>query len=224
MEQGLDLSVVALLAILVIGFYVFVIRGRRSEPAPRKPPANGPDPAGSPPPLAFEPFVVGNGQWGEHLRIDVRHRQHGCDAAGAPTSESGAYDPANERLEFWFEADGPDENGKDVRYTVFDAAGERIDRRWLSRDFFDVYHRDRRDPTSPTEQNAVVDCFIGHTADQPPFPMATAMGCGCRPPGDRLQPDLGEQLGTMQILYKVRDPKGQQAVGGRRMPVYGKPC
>jgi len=109
MEQGLDLSVVALLAILVIGFYVFVIRGRRSEPAPRKPPANGPDPAGSPPPLAFEPFVVGNGQWGEHLRIDVRHRQHGCDAAGAPTSESGAYDPANERLEFWFVADGPDE-------------------------------------------------------------------------------------------------------------------
>jgi hypothetical protein len=228
MEQGLNLSTVALLAILVIGFYVFVIRKQPATTdgkAKRPTPPPGPAPTPNAPPLALEPFVVGNGEWGERLRIDARYRKHGCDTSGAPTDETGAYDPDNELLEFWFEADGPNKDGADVQYAVFDSLGRRIDRRWLPREYFPVYYRDRRDPTSPTEQNAVVSCFVGHTGDEPPYPMATRMGVGCNRPAPSPPPhDVGNELGTMRIVYKVRDPQGQEASAGLLATVYSGPC
>ena len=215
MEQGLNLSTVVLLAILVIGFYVFVIRKTSPDPDPRPDLKPGPTPTLNAAPLALEPFVVGTGEWGERLKIDARYRKHGCDTSGAPTDETGAYDPDNELLEFWFEVEGPNKEGADVRYAVFDSLGNRIDRRWLPRDYFTVYYRDRRDPASPTERNAVVTCFVGHTDDEPPYPMATRMGAGCDRTAPILPPsDSGKELGTMRIVYKVRDLQGQEADAG----------
>ena len=52
MEQGLSLSTVALLAIPVIGFYVFVIRQRSPSPDPSPDPNPGPTPIPNAPPLA----------------------------------------------------------------------------------------------------------------------------------------------------------------------------
>jgi len=136
MEQGLDLPTVALLGILVIGFYVFVIRRKSPDPVvvvkpepPDLPP--GPAPAPNAPPEALDPFVICNGEWGERMKIDVRYRRHGCDTSGAPTSETGAYDPDNELLEFWFEVEGPDRNGNTIPYSVYDNTGVRVDGRWL---------------------------------------------------------------------------------------------
>lgn len=231
MEQGLNLSVVALLAILVIGFYVFVIRKKPEKTSNVGDPGNGaserigPPPTSNAAPEALEPFIVGNGEWNEKLTIDVRHRQHGCDSSGAPTSETGVYDPDHELLEYWFEVEGPNQNGDTIPYAVYNRRGERIDRRWLPTDTFEVYYRDRRDPSSPTEQNAVVYCFVGHNKDEPPFPMVANMDCNRRPGGEsRLPPDLGKPLGVMKILYKARDPKGQVDGNGVGVRVYSGGC
>jgi len=227
MEQGLNLSTVALLAILVIGFYVFVIRRKPSEtdaPSKTKTPPSSSEPTLNAPPEALDPFVIGNGEWGERMIIDARYRKHGCDASGAPTLETGAYDPDNELLEFWFSVEGPNKSGEITPYAVFDGKGSRIDGRWLSRDYFPVYYSDRRDPSSPTEQNAVVSCFVGHTGDRPPIPMVDSMGCGCERPVTDVSPELGSKLGVMRITYKVRDPQGQEAEQIRAKNVYSGPC
>ena len=66
MEQGLNLATVVLLAILIIGFYVFVIRKRSLDPNPKPDPRidlkPGPTPTLNAAPLALEPFVVGTGE------------------------------------------------------------------------------------------------------------------------------------------------------------------
>ena len=166
METGLDLSVVALLAILVVGFFIFVVRRKPDAPTQdggkkRENTHVGPPPTKNPPPEALEPFIVGSGEWGEKLTIDVRHRQQGCDSSGAPTGETGVYDPKHELLSYWFEVEGPNKNKDTVQYAVFDRFGNRVDRRWLPNDYFDVYHRNRFDTSSPTEQEAIVYCFVG---------------------------------------------------------------
>jgi len=229
MDQGLDLSMVALLAILVIGFFVFVVRKRPAEkefgpvgPMPVQEKESPPVTLNAPP-EAHPPFVQGNGEWGEIMKIDVRYREHGCDSAGAPTLVTGVYDPDNELLEFWFEAVGPTRDGAMTPYAVFDLTGRRVDGRWLPRDYFPVYFKNRNDPTSPTEQNALVRCFVGHAGDTAPIPMGTSMGCGGNtnvvPPHDP-----GKKLGDMKITYKARDPHGQEAETAVLFPVYTGPC
>jgi len=227
MDQSLDLSMVALLAILVIGFYVFVIRRSPTSPDPKHPkpiPEPKPRPTPNAPPRAFEPYVIGNGEWREKTIIDVRYRMHGCDGGGAPVLESGAYDPDNDLLEYWFEVTGPNKAGDEVRYSVYDEQGDRVDGRWLPREHFPVDYRDRRDPTSATEQEALVYFFVGHTEDDPPYPMVPSLR-GCRPRPDP-QPDNGDRkpLGTMRIIYKVRDPREKVAASGLEQTVYTAPC
>jgi len=234
-ETGLDLSVVVLLAVLVIGFFVFVIRRKPdrtdgAEPSKRTTETYvGPPPTPNPPPEALEPFIIGSGEWGEKLTIDVRHRQQGCDASGAPTSETGVYDPNHELLSYWFEAEGPNRAKDTVQYAIFDRFGRRVDRKWLPPDYFEVYHRNRFDPSSPTEQEAVVYCFVGWTEDKPPYPMVANHGCR-RPRGptpeeiERRRQDRGDELGLMKILYKARDPKNQEDGNGVGVVIYSGPC
>lgn len=231
MEESLHLTTVAILTILIIGFYVFVIRrgskgttGGETTLQKEKTEITGPPATLNAPPEALEPFVVGNAEWGERLLIDARYRKHGCDAGGAPTSESGVYDPDNELLEFWFEVTRPDRDAKTVHYAVYSSRGERVDCRWLPNDFFPVYYRERRDPNSPTEQNAVVYSFVGRTNDEPPYPIVADMdGCVPTPRPDAPQP-AGAALGVLRIIYKARDPRGQEDAAGLEMIVHGGPC
>ncbi len=80
------------------------------------------------------------------------------------------------------------------------------------------------DPSSSTEQNALVSCFVGHSKDQPPIPLIDNMACGDGKPVIVVRPDPGPELGVMRITYKVRDPKGQEASSVLAKNVYSGPC
>jgi len=232
MEQGLDLTTVALLAILVIGVFLLFIRQKPgvSAESATKPVCGGKDSARvtlNAPPEAHPPFVQGNGEWGEIMKIDVRYREHGCDAGGAPTLVTGVFDPDNELLEFWFEVVGPNRDGQTIPYAVSDNIGRRVDGKWLPREYFPVCYRNRNDPTSPPEQNALVSCFVGHTADKAPIPMGTSMACGCKGNCEEVylpEQDLGKKLGDMRITYKARDPHGEEVRQDILFPIYSGSC
>jgi hypothetical protein len=114
-----------------------------------------------------------------------------------------------------------------IPYAVYDKIGRRVDGKWLETDYFPVYFRNRNDPASPAEQNALVSCFVGHNEEQAPIPMGTSMACGCRGCNggeSYTPPDPGTKLGDMKITYKARDPHGQEAEQSVLFPVYTGPC
>jgi len=90
----MDLSGIAL-AVIAAGILVFLFKGRKKPVEPFIPnPSPPPTPVSNLTPEVFPPFLAGEIDFGGQFIIDLRHRIHGCDAGGAPTDETGAYDPS----------------------------------------------------------------------------------------------------------------------------------
>lgn len=228
MDEKLDLSILAVIATLVIGLFT-LFSGSGPPVVPIPAPAPEPPPVVTPtentPPIALMPFVMGSAQWRQLTSIDLRHRFHGCDTDGNPTSQSGAFDPDGDLLEFRVTAGGPDADGEPTAYAIFDDDGNRIDGRWLPTDYFPVYPSDRTDPDSPLEQEAVVYCIIGCSDSSPPFVIVKRVLPRCDPtpvPPDPVTPI--EPFGTFRIRYQVRDPTGAEAASGMEFPISSGPC
>lgn len=137
-------------------------------------------------PVAYAPFVVGSPSYvsAEQWEFDLRHRAHGCDAAGNPTSETGAWDPDGDPLEYRLECD----------WSVFavvmteDGQGvERINSRWVE------FPRDDRG-----EQLALVYIWVGYEGREPLRPWISTQGCKPNPP-------------PTTFRYSVRDSSGDMA-------------
>jgi len=130
---------------------------------PTEPP-KPPEPTTNADPISLPPFIASTSQSaGAYVLIDVRHREHGCDSSGNPTSVTGAYDPDGDSMEYRFEC----------AWSVFDDAGEKINDEWVT--FPEETH-----PNGKTEQAAIVKLWIGWTEDSPLMPVAP-QDCGPDP-------------------------------------------
>jgi len=223
-----DLTGIALLLAVAIGFYVFIIRpaGKKDDDGPTPVPVPVPDPMPTPtpnaPPVVHGPNIVGHTQWGNKVIIDVRHRVHGCDASGAPSHETGAFDPDGDLLSFRFDVSGPNKDGEEVVYAVFDDEGKRIDGTWLPADYFPVLRKNRTNPNDlTTEQEAVAFCIIGYEEDDPPFPFGPM---ACPRPMPPPAPEPKKVLGEMTVVYQAKDPDGRSRSAGVKLPVTGGGC
>ena len=213
----MDLTGIALAVIAAVGL-VFVLFKRKKDPVI---PPSIPNP--SPPltpiqnlsPVVFPPFLVGELDYGGQFTIDMRHRVHGCDAGGAPTDETGAYDPDGDLLKYWFEVTGPAKEaiglgsvGAAENYSVFDRNGKKIDKQWLPVNHFPVVRKNRTDPTDlEMEQEAVVYCYVGRSENRPPG--GVFILSACPPPVIVDPPTAPTNLGVMTVLVKVSDPSGR---------------
>jgi len=138
-----SISIVALL--LLIG----IVGCGPKDPVP--PPEPPPVPENHSP-VAYAPFTTEmDFSSGARVDYDLRYRLHGCNAAGDPTSATGARDPDGDQLEYKV----------DCKWTVFNQAREKINGKWLQ---FPVDDRG--------EQNAIVTIFIGLTGDEAPYQFA----------------------------------------------------
>jgi len=117
-------------------------------------------------PIAYEPFTTALAfSAGARIDLDLRYREHGCNAAGKATGVTGAWDPDGDKLEYAF----------DCPWTVFDQARNPIPNgHWIQ------FPLDDRG-----EQKALVTVFIGHTESNPPYPFGPK-GCGAFEPGGKL--------------------------------------
>jgi hypothetical protein len=168
-----------ILAVIVVGALI-VFGNRATRPTPTPGPTPGPLPVDNPP-IVFAPGVL---SWrshvtiGEAVSLDLRHRQAGCDAAGTPTLEYGAWDPDGKFLNYWLECDGPSSDGSArIPYGIFNNYGKRIDRRWLTPGSQDTFAVDRQNAYTETLE-AVAQCkvFVGHNN-----PVADYAMKGCTP-------------------------------------------
>lgn len=176
-------------------------------------------------PIAYKPFVMGSGGWKELTSIDMRYRLHGCDSSGDPLWYTGTYDPDGDLLEYRIKVTGPDGQGEEIEYSVFDKNGNRVDGRWLPANYFDTHPSNANDPNSPPEYEAVVYCFTGHAGEATPEQRAVLSSKARKPPdgGTQSDPPL-EELGLMRVLYWVRDPYNAIAVGYFARQLHGRTC
>jgi hypothetical protein len=128
MTELLILGVVAVLA-----FIFFANRATKPKPAPTP----GPDLPKNNPPIACAPLLYGGVTSstvfiGDPVKLDLRHRVHGCDANGAALDETGAYDPEGDVIEYAVKCTGPSPDGlSQIPYTVFNDQGAQIDSAWI---------------------------------------------------------------------------------------------
>jgi|GEM_PF-3049347 len=176
-------------------------------------------------PIAFEPLVLGSGQWREVTPIDLRHRLHGCNSTGGPLWQTGAYDPDGDSLEYFIKVTGPDDKGGWCAYSVFDKRGNRVDGRWIPADHFDTIPVNAFDSSLGSEPDVLVYCFIGHDGDATPIQenVLSGMGCTPNPLTTTADPRL-EELGVMRVTYLVRDPEDARAVGFFARRILGQTC
>lgn len=176
----LPIDIVFVLASLGLCVFLLISCDRKSEPPPEPPPVVNTSP------VAYAPFTATMSfTKGARVDYDLRYREHGCDAAGHPTSVTGARDPDGDELEYRVSCE----------WTVFDQSRRKVNGKWMS------FPKDDRG-----EQVAIVTLFVGWVRDEVPYPFApkcaaggeTATGCQPSP-----QPT--------PFTYEVRDGKGGTA-------------
>jgi len=119
-------------------------------------------------PIVYSPFFAGDPGYTSGARWDgdVRWRAHGCDAAGFPIGQTGAYDPDGDELEYKFEC----------VWSIFALVeGEPLQTRRINGEWVKFPVDDRG------EQRALVFFYAGYAGDHPPLPIGP-MSCHPTPP------------------------------------------
>ena len=108
-------------------------------------------------PVVYPPLVVATSLTTRSpVTIDVRYRVQGCDASGASTGVTGAFDPDGDLLEYRF----------GCRWSVFEKGGdERINGRWVT-------FPTETNPNGVTEQRAIVELWVGWVETTPLMPVS----------------------------------------------------
>jgi len=164
--------VVLLLPIGIVGC------GPKDPVPPPKPPLAPENHA----PVAYAPFTTTmDFSAGARVDYDLRYRVHDCDAAGDPTSATGARDPDGDQLEYKI----------DCKWTVFDRERKKINGIWLT------FPKDDRG-----EQLAIVTFFVGWTKLDPPYSFAPK----CLT--DEVADGCGSVVAPEPFTYSVRDGRG----------------
>jgi len=206
-------------AVALVAFIFFANRATKPKPIePVKPdlPKNNP-------PVACAPLlyggVPGNTVYiGDGVKLDLRHRVHGCDANGASTNETGAYDPEGDVVEYAVKCTGPSSDGtSQIPYTVFNAQGNQIDGDWVRNGDPRGFALAPAGPGKPIEAQALVTFFIGRRETTTPYPF-TAKGCDPAPTPAPIVD--GSKLGECVFSYTVRDSKGSIASNAMVFTVY----
>jgi hypothetical protein len=210
---------VAILVIVCVVAAAILLKPQPSKPTePVKPdlPKNNP-------PIARAPFLYGGVSSstvyiGDAVKLDLRHRVHGCDASGASTNETGAYDPEGDVLEYAVSCKGPSADGQtQIPYTVFNDQGAQIDGAWIQNGNPRGFALAPAGPGKPIEAQALVTFFIGRRETTTPYPF-TAKGCD---PAPTPTPIIdGSKLGECVFSYTVRDKKGATATNAMVFTVY----
>ena len=217
-----DLSGIAL-AVIAAGILVFLFLSRKKQDPPYIPtPSPDPTPVNNLAPEVFPPFLAGEIDFGGQFIIDLRHRMHGCDGGGAPTDESGAYDPNGDLLRYRVVVSGPDRDGKDIKYSVFTREGQLVNDIWTPIDLFPVVKKNHFDAMdTEMEQEAVLYCYAGRDEETPPGGIIIAQGCN--PPV--IDPDESTTLlGKMTVMYEARDPQGRVRSAAIVVPITITSC
>jgi hypothetical protein len=214
MTELLILGVVAVLA-----FIFFANRATKPKPAPTP----GPDLPKNNPPIACAPLLYGGVTSstvfiGDPVKLDLRHRVHGCDANGAALDETGAYDPEGDVIEYAVKCTGPSPDGlSQIPYTVFNDQGAQIDSAWIKNGDPRGFALAPAGPGKPIEAQALVTFFVGRRETTTPYPF-TAKGCD---PAPTPTPIIdGTKLGECVFAYTVRDSKGSTATNAMVFTVY----
>jgi len=219
----MDLSGIAL-AVIAAGILVFLFKGRKKPVEPFIPnPSPPPTPVSNLTPEVFPPFLAGEIDFGGQFIIDLRHRIHGCDAGGAPTDETGAYDPDGDLLRYRVRVTGPDRDGKEISYSVFTREGKLVNDIWTPKDLFPVVKKNTFDAMdTEMEQAAVLYCYAGKGDKEPPGGGIIAQGCNTPIPQPIETPPT--LLGKMTVMYEVRDPDGRMRSAAIVVPIAITSC
>ena len=210
------------LAVMAVGFLVFLFLGRKKPVVLIPTPSPDPTPVSNLAPEVFPPFLTGEIDFRGQFIIDLRHRVHGCDGGGAPTDESGARDPDGDLLRYRVNVRGPDKDGKEIDYTVFTREGNPINDIWTPIDLFPVVKKNHFDATdTEMEQEAVLYCYAGLDAKVPPGGGIVAQGCNT-PVIDPDEPST--LLGKMTVMYEARDPDGRSRSAAIVVPITITSC
>jgi len=216
-----DMSGIAL-AVMAVGFLVFLFLGRKKPDTIIPTPSPDPTPTSNLAPEVFPPFLAGEIDFGGQFIIDLRHRLHGCDGGGAPTDVSGARDPDGDLLRYRVNVRGPDKDGKEIDYTVFTREGVPINDVWTPTDLFPVVKKNHFDAMdTEMEQEAVLYCYAGRNEDTPPGGGIIAMGCNPPIHDPDEKPTL---LGKMTVMYEARDPQGRSRSAAIVVPITITSC
>ena len=165
-------------SVLIIALIVMALVGC----GPKAPPIPPPVPPENQSPIAYPPFTTTmDFSSGARVDYDLRYRSHGCDASGAPTSVTGAYDLDGDELEYRV----------DCKWTVFNQARHKINGVW------GAFPKDDRG-----EQIAIVTLFIGWEGDSPPYPFGPKCLLDETASGGQPTPE------SVPFTYSVRDGKG----------------
>jgi hypothetical protein len=240
--------VAILVIVCVIGAAILLgpqVSKPKPDPTPTPLPKNNP-------PIACAPFLIGGVTSntvfiGDAVKLDLRHRVHGCDANGAATDETGAYDPEGDVVEYSATCTGPSPDGLSViPYTVYNEHGVQIDSAWIKNGDPKGFALAPAGPGKPIEAQALVTFFIGRRDSSTPYPFAAK---GCTPePKDYVCPKCykkatlavqqtprcsecgtlmviampvdGTKLGECIFSYTVRDTKGATATAAMAFTVY----
>jgi hypothetical protein len=205
--------------VAVLAFIFFANRATKPKPAPTP----GPDLPKNNPPIACAPLLYGGVTSstvfiGDPVKLDLRHRVHGCDANGAALDETGAYDPEGDVIEYAVKCTGPSPDGlSQIPYTVFNDQGAQIDSAWIKNGDPRGFALAPAGPGKPIEAQALVTFFVGRRETTTPYPF-TAKGCD---PAPTPTPIIdGTKLGECVFSYTARDSKGSIATNAMVFTVY----
>ena len=206
-------------AVALVAFIFFANRATKPKPNPDP----KPDLPKNNPPVARAPFLYGGVSSsttyiGDAVKLDLRHRVHGCDASGAATDETGAYDPEGDVIEYAVKCEGPSPDGLSrIPYTVFNEQGAQIDGDWVKNGDPRGFALAPAGPGKPIEAQALVTFFIGRRETTTPYPF-TAKGCD---PAPTPTPVIDHtKLGECVFAYTARDKKGATATASMVFTVY----
>ena len=210
MSQVVVLMVIAGVILLVV---LKANKGKTPKPTPT------PDLPPNNPPVAHDPLLIDYAPLGlflgDDIRLDLRHRVQGCDASGNATSETGAYDPEGDHLEYRVEAVGPVAAGVVAPLAVWNMAGFRIDGQWVRNGSEVGFGYAPAGPGKPLEVQALCRFTAGWSKSETPYPFK-----GCAPVPEP-QPIIDKtKLGEVRFTYTVRDSKGLQVSRSIFWPCY----
>jgi len=193
-----------LVAVAVAAAILFGHRATKKEVTPTP----GPLPVDNPP-VIFEPFVTGIDSEAVYIqdgvKIDMRHRIHGCDTNGTPVEETGAYDPDGDLLEYKVECVGPNGDGTaQIHYTLWTESGTALTDGWIPNGSAQGFAIAPAGPGKPDEVQAICRFIAGWNKTETPYPFAPK----CCPPAPTPQPVIDKtKLGEVRFTYSVRDTK-----------------
>jgi hypothetical protein len=211
--------VAILVIVCVIGAAILLgpqVSKPKPDPTPTPLPKNNP-------PIACAPFLIGGVTSntvfiGDAVKLDLRHRVHGCDTNGAATDETGAYDPEGDVVEYSVKCVGLSPDGLSViPYTVFNEHGVQIDSAWIKNGDPKGFALAPAGPGKPIEAQALVTFFVGRRDSSTPYPFTAK---GCPTPTPTPVPVDGTKLGECVFSYTVRDTKGATATASMVFTVY----